>query len=261
MKKGIIFLLVTMLLILSVVGCGLSSNSASTTNTESTKNEGTKVYVGTDTAFPPFEFVDTASGQYTGFDIELLKEIAKNENLNLEFKPMEFKAIVPGLQSKTLDIGIAGMTISDERKQVVDFSEPYFQAGLVIGVKPGNTVIKSKDDLVGKTIAVKLGTSSEKLARTIKDTKVKTFDNSNDLYLEVENGGADAVIEDLPVLKYYSVKNPGKLTIIDQPMTGDFYGIAVAKGKEDLLKKINDGLKKVKDSGKYDELYKKYFGN
>ncbi|MFV9511357.1 basic amino acid ABC transporter substrate-binding protein [Tepidibacillus sp. LV47] len=261
MKKGIIFLLVTMLLMLSVVGCGLSSNSTSTTNTEVAKNESAKVYVGTDTAFPPFEYVDTASGQYTGFDIELIKEIAKIEGLNIELKPMEFKAIIPGLQSKTLDVGIAGMTITDERKQVVDFSEPYFQAGLVIGVKPDNSTIKTKDDLVGKTIAVKLGTSSEKLARSIKDAKVKTFDNSNDLYLEVQNGGADAVIEDLPVLKHYAVKNPGKLKVIDQPMTGDFYGIAVAKGKDDLLKKINDGLKKVKENGKYDELYKKYFGN
>jgi len=256
MKKGLAVFLVSLLSLSILVGCGTKTNSSASGDSPA----GEKVIVATDTSFPPFEYVDPKTNEYTGFDIELIKAIAEAEGLDIELKPMEFKAIIPGLQTGTLDAAVAGISITEQRKKVVNFSEPYFRAGLVIAVRPDNTTIKSKDDLKGKTIAVKLGTTSEKFARQIEGATVKTFDNGNDVYLEVINGGADAAIEDLPVIKHYIVQNPGKLKVVSEPMTGDDYGIAVAKGKEELLKKINDGLKKVKESGKYDELYKKYFG-
>ncbi|WP_028987821.1 basic amino acid ABC transporter substrate-binding protein [Thermicanus aegyptius] len=257
MKKMLLAVILVVFFAVSLAGCG---TKATTGDANSSDGTAETMVVGTDTSFPPFEYVDPDTNQYTGFDIELIYAIADATGLKVDLKPMEFKAIVPGLQTGTLDVGIAGMTITEERKKAVLFSEPYFQAGLVIAVRPQENKIHNKDDLKGKTIAVKLGTTSEKMAREIEGATVKTFDNGNDVYLEVIHGGADALIEDLPVIKHYIVKNPDKLVVVSEPMTGDNYGIAVTKSKTQLLEKINEGLKKVKESGKYDELYKKYFG-
>lgn len=255
MKRQMLAAALVLLFAIGLFGCGTAKNDLS-----GTSGTGEKIVVATDTSFPPFEYVDPDTNKYTGFDIELIYAIAEAVGLQVDLKPMEFKAIIPGLQTGSIDVGIAGMTITDERKKAVLFSDPYFQAGLVIAVSPDKKGIKTKDDLKGKTIAVKLGTTSEKLARQIEGAKVKTFDNGNDVYLEVIHGGADALIEDLPVIKHYIAKNPGKLVVVSEPMTGDYYGIAVTKSKPELLTKINEGLRKVKESGKYDEIYKKYFG-
>lgn len=259
MKKKVLGIFLVILVIVSLVGCG-TKTTPTTGDSESNGNTTETMVVGTDTSFPPFEYVDPNTGKYTGFDIELMYAIAEASGFKVDLKPMEFKAIIPGLQTGTLDVGIAGMTITDERKKEVLFSDPYFQAGLVIAVRPQEDKIHNKDDLKGKTIAVKLGTTSEKMARQIEGATVKTFDNGNDVYLEVINGGADALIEDLPVIKHFIVKSPNKLVVVSEPMTGDNYGIAVTKSKAQFLEKINEGLKKVKANGKYDELYKKYFG-
>ncbi|SFE78818.1 amino acid ABC transporter substrate-binding protein, PAAT family [Bacillus sp. OV194] len=249
MKKLSIFGLV-MILSLLLAACGGDKEDA--------KN---KVYkVGVDTTYPPFEYEE--NGKQKGIDIDLITEIAKKEGFKIKLEPMNFKGIIPALQADELDIAIAGMSITDERKKVVDFSDPYFKAGLTLVVAKNNNNITSQDDVKGKTIAVKKGTTgaqfAEKLAKK-KNAKVVQFNDSPSMFQEVSNGNADVLIEDYPVVAYAIAQKDLGLKIVGDRLNGDNYGIAVLKGEnEDVLKKINKGLADLKKSGKYDEIVKKY---
>jgi len=156
------------------------------------------------------------------------------------------------------------MSITEERKKVVDFSTPYFDAGLTIVVKKDNTSTKTVKDLKGKTIAVKKGTTGAKYAQdnaTKLGIKVVQFNDSPAMFQEVANGNADALIEDYPVISYAIAQKDLGLKIVGDRLNGDQYGIAVLKGQNgDLLKKINDGLANLKKDGTYDEIIKTYLG-
>ncbi|GAB6257902.1 MULTISPECIES: transporter substrate-binding domain-containing protein [Peribacillus] len=240
--------------------------SACATNEE--KNAGEekkpeKVYkVGVDTTYPPFEFKE--GNDYKGIDIELINAIAKDQDFKIKLSPMDFGGIIPAMQANQLDVAIAGMSITEERKKVVDFSTPYFDAGLTIVVKKENTSTKTVKDLKGKTIAVKKGTTGAKYAQdnaTKLGIKVVQFNDSPAMFQEVANGNADALIEDYPVISYAIAQKDLGLKIVGDRLNGDQYGIAVLKGQnEDLLKKINDGLANLKKDGTYDEIIKTYLG-
>src|SRR5690606_28121413 len=120
--------------------------------------QGKELLVATDTAFVPFEFKQ--DGKYTGFDIELWDAIAKEAGLKYSLRPMDFNGIIPGLQTRNIDAALAGITIRDDRKKVIDFSDPYYESGLAILVSNDNTGIKSAKDLEGKNVAVKIGTAT-----------------------------------------------------------------------------------------------------
>lgn len=257
MKK---FGLLSLLLILSlfIAACGGTEEKA-----EDTKEETTKVYkVGVDVTYPPFEFKE--GNEYKGIDIDLINAIAENQGFEIELSPMDFGGIIPAMQANQLDVAIAGMSITDERKKVVDFSEPYFDAGLTVVVKKDNAEIKSVDDLKGKTVAVKKGTTGAKYATdnaTKLDITVVQFNDSPAMFQEVSNGNADALIEDYPVISYAIAQQDLGLKIVGDRLNGDQYGIAVLKGENaDLLEKINKGLAELKEDGTYDEIVKTYLG-
>jgi polar amino acid transport system substrate-binding protein len=168
------------------------------------------------------------------------------------------------MQANQLDVAIAGMSITDDRKKVVDFSTPYFDAGLTVVVKNDNSSIKSVSDLNGKKVAVKKGTTGAKYA-TDNASKlgitVVQFNDSPAMFQEVSNGNADALIEDYPVISYAIAQQDLGLKIVGDRLNGDQYGIAVLKGKnQDLLKKINKGFAELKKDGTYDEILKTYLG-
>lgn len=257
MKK---FGLLSLLLILSlfIAACGGTEEKA-----DDTKEETAKVYkVGVDVTYPPFEFKE--GNEYKGIDIDLINAIAENQGFEIELSPMDFGGIIPAMQANQLDVAIAGMSITDERKKVVDFSEPYFDAGLTVVVKKDNAEIKSVDDLKGKTVAVKKGTTGAKYATdnaTKLDIKVVQFNDSPAMFQEVSNGNADALIEDYPVISYAIAQQDLGLKIVGDRLNGDQYGIAVLKGENaDLLEKINKGLAELKEDGTYDEIVKTYLG-
>src|SRR3546814_17300136 len=118
-----------------------------------------ELLVATDTAFVPFEFKQ--NGKYTGFDIELWDAIAKQAGFKYSLRPMDFNGIIPGLQTRNIDVALAGITIRDDRKKVIDFSDPYYESGLAILVNKDNNAIKTAKDLEGKMVAVKIGTAQE----------------------------------------------------------------------------------------------------
>lgn len=183
---------------MGTLGCG-GSQTAGTKPAE--KKE---LIVGTEPSFAPFEFPDKQSGELTGFDLDLIKAMGKKAGFEkVTVKGMGFDALIPALDAGNIDVAIAGMSITDARKQKVNFTDPYYESGLATVVRKDNNAIKSLEDLKGKTIAVQLGTTGADAAGKIEGATVKTFDTSDTACLELKNGGADAVISDLPVLQYF----------------------------------------------------------
>lgn len=215
--------------------------------------------VATDTAFVPFEFKQ--DGKYTGFDIELWDAIAKQANLKYELRPMDFNGIIPGLQTGNLDAALAGITIRDDRKKVIDFSDPYYESGLAILVNNGNNDIKTAEDLKGKTVAVKIGTATvDYLKENVPEAKLKLFPNIDNAFLELATGRVDAVVHDTPNVQYFArTGGKGRVKVVGALKSGDYYGIAFPKGSE-LVATVNKALKTLQDNGQYEALYTKWFG-
>lgn len=256
--KKFLSVLLALTLMFSVAACGSSSDEG-----DAGQDDGGKVYiVATEPTFPPFETVDEATGEITGFDIELIKAIAADQGFEVEIQQMGFDAITGAVQTGVADIGASGMSITEERLETVDFSDPYIDAGLAIAVKEDNTEINGVDDLQGKTCAVQLGTTGATEAMKLFDEgiikEVKTFNTVDVVMQELVTGGADCVINDKPVTEAYMSKMEG-IKIVGDPLVSDSYGFAVMKGNTELLDMINAGLKNVIANGTYDELVAKYF--
>jgi len=191
--------------------------------------------VGTEPAFPPFEMKDEATGNLTGFDIELMTAMGEAAGREVKFITLPFDGLIPALQSKTISAAISGMTITAERAQTIDFSRPYFKAGLAIAVQESNDEITSLDDLKGKRIAVAIGTTGADQAAKVEGATVSTFDNSPLALQELLNGRVDAVVNDLPVTLYaIREANLTGLKIVGELVTEEYYGIALPKNSENL---------------------------
>ncbi len=216
--------------------------------------------VATDTNFPPFEFKDK-TGKHTGFDIELWEAIAMKIGADFKLQPMDFNGIIPGLQTGQLDVGIAGMTIKPERAEVVDFSDGYYNAGLLILVRADENSINSIEDLKGKVVATKLATTSADLVKEKAGAKdVKLFPNNDAMFLELMSGGADAVVFDSPVIADFMRKvGKDQVKVVGPLYMGQSYGIAFPKGSA-LVGKVNAALAELKADGSYTKLYRKWFG-
>ncbi|WP_147820813.1 glutamine ABC transporter substrate-binding protein GlnH [Salidesulfovibrio onnuriiensis] len=219
-----------------------------------------KLVVATDTNFPPFEFKDPATGKHTGFDVELWDAIAKEVGVEYDLQPMDFNGIIPGLQSGQIDVGIAGMTIKPERAKVVDFADGYYNAGLLILVKADNADVNSIEDLKGKVVSTKLGTTSEDFVKkNAQAADVKLFPNNDSMFMELMAGGADAVVFDSPVIADFMNKaGKGQVKVVGPLYQGQSYGIAFPKGSG-LVVKVNAALKKLRENGTYRDLYVKWF--
>jgi arginine/lysine/histidine/glutamine transport system substrate-binding/permease protein len=191
--------------------------------------------VGTEPAFPPFEMKDEATGELTGFDIELMQAIGEAAGREIDFISLPFDGLVPALQSKTIDAAISGMTITAERAQTVDFSSPYFEAGLAIAVREDETEIQSFEDLEGKRIAVQIGTTGAEQAGLVEGANVSQFDAAPLALQELLNGRVDAVVNDLPVTLFaINEANLQGVKIAGELVTEEYYGIALPKGSEAL---------------------------
>ncbi len=214
--------------------------------------------VATDTAFVPFELKQ--GDKYVGFDIDLWDAIAKDLGVTYKLQPMDFNGIIPALQTKQVDVGLAGITIKDERKQVIDFSDGYYDSGFLLMV-PADSTIKGAQDLKGKTVAIKTGTSAADYAKAnFKDTELRQFPNVDNAYMELQTGRVDAAMHDTPNILYYiNTAGGGKVKAVGEQMMAQQYGIAFPKGS-DLVAKVNVSLAKLKQDGSYTAIYKKWFG-
>lgn len=255
--KGLMVTLMALGLLLLAYGC--SSGDQANESGKDTKKP--KILVGSETTYAPFEFQNEKTGEYEGFDMDLIRAIGKAEGLDVEIKSMSFDGVLGAVQSGNIDVAIGAITITQERKDKFDFSEPYFDADQSIAVNAGEKGIKGQADLEGKTIAVQIGTTGAQLAKEIKNTQVKEFNSITDAFMELRNGGVDAVVNDIPVTADYLQKNGDGLKLAGVVKTGEQYGIGVTKGNTELLNKLNNGLKTLKENGEYDKIYQKWFGS
>lgn len=219
------------------------------------------VRVATDATFPPFELVDEATKELTGFDVELMNAIAQKAGFKIEWTNLPFDPMLAGLSECQYDAAIAAITITDERKQSMLFSEPYINAGQIVVVRKGETRIKSKDDLGGMTVGAQLGTTGAIEAQKIPGVTFKPYDTYDLAFLDLANGQIDAVIADYPTALGFIGKNPDKLTTVGEVFTEESYGIAICKNRSDLVDKINTALKALKEEGFIQQLEQKWLAS
>lgn len=213
--------------------------------------------VAVDTAFVPFEFKE--GDKYVGFDIDLWEAVAKELKLEYKLQPMDFAGILPALQTKNVDVALAGITIKDERKKVIDFSDGYYDSGFILMV-PAASKIAGVADLKGKTLAIKTGTSAADYAKAnFAGTELRQFPNIDNAYLELMTGRVDAAMHDTPnVLYYIATAGAGKAKAVGQQMMAQQYGIGFPKGSP-LVPLVNAALAKIKADGRYATIYRKWF--
>lgn len=259
-KKWLTSLVLTVGVGLLVSACGSGGNQAA-----SGGGTSEKVYVvGTDAAYPPFQMLE-ADGKITGHDIDVMNTVAEAAGFKIEWKNTGWDPLFDGLDRGTVDIGISSITITEKRKEKYDFSEPYFVANQLILVaedSPVNTLA----DLKGKKIGVQGATTGgEVVKKAFGDTYegLKEYDDMPSAVDDFFNGRVDAVVGDNGVIQYYvkKIENKKFKLIKDDSFEVENYGIMVKKGNSEIMGKINEGLKKIKENGKLEEIRKQYFGD
>ncbi|HEY0605969.1 MAG TPA: basic amino acid ABC transporter substrate-binding protein [Herpetosiphonaceae bacterium] len=224
---------------------------------------GRKVVVGTDATYPPMESVDAQSNQIVGCDVDVRTEIGKLANFTPEFQNTSFDTIFTALQSKQFDAVMSSVTITDERKKIVAFSEPYITVGQVIVTANDNTTITGAEMLANAQVGVQTGTTGEEAALNVgkvPDANLRRYQTIDLAFADLANGTIDAVVVDSVPAADYS-RQPqyeGKIKIVGEPFTTEDYGIAVQQGDTELLNAINAGVAQLKGNGKIDELKQTY---
>jgi len=250
------------LMALALTGCKAGGDKTETASGVSVVKKG-QLTVCTHLPYEPFQY--QKNGKIVGFDVDLMNLVAKKLSLKQNIINTPFETIETGQAMNTgkCDIAAAGMTITDDRKKVIDFSDPYFDATQALLVKKGAN-IQNIDSLKGKTLGVQVGTTGEKYANdkaVPAGADLKVFE---DLALELEavkTGSVDAAINDNTVLYDYASKNPDT-TVPTEFDTGEQYGFGVAKGQNtELIKTVNQAFAQAHKDGTYDKLFKKYFPN
>lgn len=219
-----------------------------------------EVIVGCNAEFPPFEFTDD-DNNIVGYDIDVMNAVGKAGGFEVSIQNQAFDTLIEGLESGKLDAVISGMTITDARKQKIDFSEPYYDAAQVIVVLEDTKGIETIDDIKGKRIGVQLGTTGAGMAENAmgaENPDLKQFRKYSEVFTDLKLGRIDAIIVDLPVAQSFLKKMPG-LRISSASMSEEQYGIAVKKGNTELLTKINAGLANIRASGEFDAITEKWF--
>ena len=214
--------------------------------------------VGSDVTYPPFEYME--NGKPVGFDVDLINLIAVEMGLNgAQIIDTAWDGIFAALKAEKFDIIISSVTITEERQKEMLFSEPYYDSGQIIAVRKNETRINDENDLVGKVVGVQINTTGDFAAQKIQGIKeIKRYDDIQQAFQDLEIGRIDAILNDLPVNAWFAkernVKLVGKLLTVEQ------YGICARLEDRDLIEEINRALRSLRESGKYNELYLKWFG-
>jgi glutamine transport system substrate-binding protein len=224
-----------------------------------TRADDAELVVGTNAASPPFAFKQGDS--YSGFDVEVWSEVAKGLDRKWRVQSMEFSALIPALQTQNIDVIISQLFIKPERQKVIDFSDPYYDSGLVAVTRADNAAIQTPADLAGKTIGTETGTIAvDFIKNRIKDATLEQLPSINNALLALEAGRTDAVIYDTPVLMYYAnTAGKGKVKIIQPTLVGQAVGIGFHKGSP-LVAPANIQLAAMRADGRLRALNMKWFG-
>ncbi|MES2597120.1 MAG: transporter substrate-binding domain-containing protein [Verrucomicrobiota bacterium] len=211
--------------------------------------------IGTDATYPPFEFVDE-NGKFSGVSVVLGEEIAKKLGKPVEFRNINFDGLIPALQTGQIDLIISSLTASEQRRQTIDFSDPYVKTGLSILVAKNSTV-QSGDDLKtpGRKLAVRIATTGEQWCRAyLKDAKLVALDTDAACVLEVVNGTVDAWVYDQVSVMNYHAKHPEHTRALLAPLREEVWAVGLKKGRDDLKAKVNETIAQMKKDGAFAKL-------
>lgn len=248
--KKIMAVLLILVMVLSLGACG--------------QKEANTYKVAMEPTFPPFDTINKDTQELEGFDVDMMNAIAEDQGFKIDWVNLGFDGLIPSLNAGNIDAIASGMNASKARRAEVDFSETYYDSGLVVAVKAGNKDIKSVDDLTPEMKAgAQIGTTGADKVTKLKDAgkikEAKIYNGLDVAIMDLQNGAIQALINDLPVTKAYMEAKPGTVEIVGDVLNAESYGVAVKKGNTELLDKINAGMKNIKENGKFDELYAKWF--
>ncbi|MDP3535885.1 transporter substrate-binding domain-containing protein [Halomonas sp. M1] len=220
------------------------------------------VNVVTDPSFVPFEMMDPETGEMIGFDMDIINEVADRAGFEVNLTTMEFAGIIPAVQTGSQEIAIAGVTITEERAEIVDFSDPYYDSGLQIIVRADNDDVETIEDLAGLTIATRIGSTSydflqEQLG---DDADITPYPGNSDMYMALLGRNVDAAFYDAPNVSYFAqTRGEGRTKVVGPLYEGQQYGIVFHKGSQ-WVEPTNEALAAMREDGTYDEIYEKWFG-
>lgn len=220
--------------------------------------------VGSETVYPPFEYLDSKSGQYVGFDIDLINAIGKRAGFDIKILSMGLDGLIPALMSSSIDVAVSALTITPQRAEKVDFTDPYYKSGLSIMTHKENVAkIKSDKDLHNKTLCAEIGSAGALYSSKLPGVTVRTFNSAAEAFMEIGLKGCYAMINDKPVNEYFLVQKASQtMNLAEAPviLSADNYGFAVKKGNKELRDRLNKGLKEVIADGTYEKIHMKWFG-
>lgn len=253
---------------LGLAGCSGGSNSAASSasdNSAATKEmvlvEDGKLTVIGSLDFPPFENLAEGGSEAEGFEVDLVKAMANQMGLAVDFQHQKFDSIIPMISAGgKADVGVSGFTVTEDRKKEIDFTDVVIDSNQGIVVNPGSGYT-SVNDLSGKTIATQSGTTGYDWAvENIPGANVVPYDEMTAVFSALQSNQADAIVADLPVVQYYVTNAYPNMSIIEEIPTGEQYAFVVSKDNPKLTQELNAALAQIKANGTYDEIYKKWFG-
>jgi len=221
----------------------------------------TKLVVATDATWPPMEYVDEDTKEIVGFDIDFMNAVADAAGFEVEFKNTAWDGIFAGLAADKYDAIISSVTITEERQKEMDFSKPYINAGQILVVQKETKGVTTLEDLKGKTVGAQIGTTGSFEIDKVKGVNSKTYDEIGLAYEDLVNGRIHGVVADTPVAADFALQNEsykGKLKIVGEPFTEEYYGIVIRKGNTEVLDMVNRGLDKVLETATYEKIEKKW---
>lgn len=254
-KKKSVVILVLVLLVSTIVGCTQQESSS----------KGEEFVIGLDDTFAPMSFRNEQN-EIVGFDVDLAKEVAKRNGWNIRFQPIDWAMKEAELNSGNIDMIWNGYTITDERKEKVNFTDAYLTNSQIIVIL-SDSDIDEIDDLKNKTVATQAESSSLDAARkldgfieSLKDGKIIEYSTFNEVFNDLESGRTDAIIVDEVLARYYiNNKGEGLYKVLDENLGIEEYGVGVRKEDEELLEKLNITLEEMKNDGTDDEIYSMWF--
>ena len=245
----------------SVVLAGAAFMALSSSAWAQDANRG-PLRVGTESSYAPFEF--TQDGKLVGFDIDLAEAVAQELGYEIEWVQMPFDGLIPAMLTSQVDMAVASFTVTEERAKRVNFSAPYYRSGITFVVRSSDATKyqAGAEALKGQQLCAQLGSVSAMKAETLSPGKVTTFNDAYAGYLELKQGGCEAMVNDRPVNQYFMKTSKGAEGLVEltQVLDAEDMAMVIPKSNEELLAQVNQALESLKAKGIYDELYTKWFG-
>ncbi|EIM08508.1 Cystine-binding periplasmic protein precursor [Planococcus antarcticus DSM 14505] len=268
MKKTAISAIILLFIFGLLAACGSEDTAETTAAGEAEGKSGgvlermeesKELNVAFEGTYPPFNFIDE-NDEFQGFDVDISNEIAERLGVEANFIATKWDGLIGGLKADKFDIIIGQMTVTEERKKSVDFTDPYVISGSVLVTREETDDITKLEDIKGKNVGVGGGTTFEEVANSVDGAEVKLYKAVGDYIQDLTNKRLDVIINDQLLISYNIKEQNLPIKISSDILNKDEIGMAVNKGNEDFIEQVNAALSEMKEDGTYAEIYKKWFG-